>query len=57
MKPGSGLAENNEARGLQKKQRGRFDGYVVFVPEGHHDSSLARSAWNHEENSFVQRDD
>ena len=24
---------------------------MVFVPEGQHDSSQARSAWNHEENS------
>jgi hypothetical protein len=26
---------------------------AVFVPEGQHDSSQARSAWNHEENSPV----
>jgi len=26
-------------------------------PEGQHDSSLARSAWNHEKNGPVQRDD
>jgi hypothetical protein len=26
---------------------------MVFVPEGQHDSSQARSAWNHEENSPV----
>jgi hypothetical protein len=24
---------------------------MVFVPEGRHDSSQARSAWNHEESS------
>jgi hypothetical protein len=28
-------------------------GEWFFVPEGQHDSSLARSAWNHEENSLV----
>ena len=28
-------------------------GRMVFVPEGQRDSSQARSAWNHEENSFV----
>jgi hypothetical protein len=26
---------------------------IGFVPEGQHDSSLARSAWNHEENGPV----
>jgi hypothetical protein len=26
---------------------------MVFVPEGQHDSSQARSAWNHEENNPV----
>src|ERR1700722_1592719 len=26
---------------------------MVFVPEGQHDRSQARSAWNHEENSHV----
>src|ERR1700688_1614510 len=26
---------------------------MSFVPEGHHDSSQARSAWSHEENSPV----
>jgi hypothetical protein len=26
---------------------------MAFVPEGQHDSSQARSAWNHEENSTV----
>jgi hypothetical protein len=26
---------------------------MYFVPEGQHDSSLARSAWSHEENSLV----
>jgi len=31
----------------------RFDGRMVFVPEGQHDRSQARSAWNHEENSHV----
>src|SRR6202041_2308484 len=31
----------------------RFDGRMAFVPEGQHDSSQARSAWNHEENSLV----
>ena len=30
-----------------------FDGRVVFVPEGQHDSSQARSAWNHQENNPV----
>jgi hypothetical protein len=30
-----------------------FDGRMVFVPEGQHDSSQARSAWNHEGNSPV----
>jgi hypothetical protein len=34
----------------------RFDGRMV-VPEGQHDSSQARSAWNHQENSPSQRDD
>jgi hypothetical protein len=33
------------------------DGRTVFVPEGQHDSSQARRAWNHEENSPSQRDD
>jgi hypothetical protein len=28
-----------------------------FVPEGQHDRSQARSAWNHKENSPSQRDD
>jgi hypothetical protein len=31
----------------------RLDGRMAFVPEGQHDSSQARSAWNHEENSPV----
>jgi hypothetical protein len=31
----------------------RPDGRMVFVPEGQHDRSQARSAWNHEENSSV----
>jgi hypothetical protein len=26
---------------------------MVFVPEGQHDRSQARSAWNHDENSLV----
>ena len=26
---------------------------IGFVPEGQHDSSQARSAWNHEENGHV----
>ena len=26
---------------------------MYFVPEGQHDSSQARSAWSHEENSLV----
>jgi hypothetical protein len=30
---------------------------IGFVPEGQHDSSQARSAWNHEENTPSQRDD
>src|SRR5580704_14971906 len=30
-----------------------LDGRMAFVPEGQHHSSLARSAWNHEENSSV----
>jgi hypothetical protein len=30
---------------------------IGFVPEGQHDSSQARSAWNHEENGPSQRDD
>jgi len=29
----------------------RLNGRMAFVPEGHHDSSQARSAWNYEENS------
>jgi hypothetical protein len=28
-------------------------GEMVFVPDGQHDSSQGRSAWNHEENSSV----
>jgi hypothetical protein len=28
-------------------------GRMVFVPEGQHDRSQARSAWNHEENSPI----
>ena len=31
----------------------RFEGRMVFVPEGQHDSSQAGSAWNYEENSPV----
>ena len=34
----------------------RLDERLAFVPEGQHDSSQARSAWNHEENSPSQRD-
>ena len=30
-----------------------LDGRMAFVPEGQHDSSQARSAWNHEENNPV----
>ena len=32
---------------------GVVDGRMVFVAEGQHDRSQARSAWNHEENSPV----
>jgi hypothetical protein len=32
-------------------------GERAFVPEGQHDSSQARSAWNQEENSPSQRDE
>ncbi len=43
--------------GLQPHKRQdnarRFDGRMVFVPEGQHDRSQARSAWNHEENRPV----
>jgi hypothetical protein len=31
----------------------RFDGRMVFVPEGQPDRSQARSAWDHEKNSPV----
>jgi hypothetical protein len=31
----------------------RLDGRMDFVPEGQHDSSQARNAWNREENSLV----
>jgi hypothetical protein len=43
-------AQGGPAHKRQENAR-RFDGRMVFVPEGQHDSSLARSAWNHEENS------
>jgi hypothetical protein len=32
-------------------------GRMHFVPQGQHDSSQARSAWNHEENCPSERDD
>jgi hypothetical protein len=37
----------------RKDNARRFDGPMLFVPEGQHDRSQARSAWNHEENSPV----
>ena len=33
-----------------KIMRGAGDERMVFAPEGQHDNSRARSAWNHEEN-------
>jgi hypothetical protein len=35
----------------------RLDGRLALVPEGQHDSSQARSAWNHEEIALSLRDD
>ena len=32
---------------------GHLEAGFHFVPEGQHDRSQARSAWNHEENSLV----
>jgi hypothetical protein len=62
LQPSKGLCQFTNRR--RERGRGRFvrrcanlskasAGRVYFVPEGQHDSSQARSAWDYEENSPV----
>jgi len=49
--------ETLELTPVRAKLNQRFGSANVFVPEGQHDSSQARSAWSHEEMAPSQRDD